>query len=251
MRDVVLLYEGSCPNVRTARSNLLRAFSLANVPASWREVDLEAPDTPLEWRMLGSPTVLVDGTDVGGGTPAAGATCRLYEHDGRVVRAPSVERIVAHLHAGASRKADDAPGQAEVRASTMRTALASVPGVGVALLPKVLCPACWPAYAAVLSAVGLGFLMKSEYLVPITIALLALATFAIGLRARMRRGYRPAMLAGAAGVTLVVGKFVLDSNLLTYAATGAFASAAIWNAWPVRRTAGCPACASESPTEAV
>jgi hypothetical protein len=97
MRDVVLLYERSCPNVRAARSNLLRALSLANLPACWRELDLEAPDTPQEWRMLGSPTVLVDGTDVGGGAPAAGATCRLYEHDGQVLHAPSVERIVAHL----------------------------------------------------------------------------------------------------------------------------------------------------------
>jgi hypothetical protein len=101
MRDVVLLYEPSCPNVRAARSNLLRAFSLLNLPPSWREVDLEAPDTPEEWRMLGSPTILVDGTDVGGSAPAGGATCRLYEHDGQIGHVPSVERIVAHLGAGA------------------------------------------------------------------------------------------------------------------------------------------------------
>ena len=30
-------------------------------------------------------------------SPAEGATCRLYEEDGRLARAPSVDRIVARL----------------------------------------------------------------------------------------------------------------------------------------------------------
>jgi hypothetical protein len=97
MRDVVLLYEASCPNVNEARTNLQRAFSLANVRAEWREVDVNAADTPQDWRALGSPTILIDGEDVGGGVKTAGATCRLYEEEGRLVRAPSVERIAARL----------------------------------------------------------------------------------------------------------------------------------------------------------
>ena len=40
------------------------------------------------------------------------------------------------------------------------TALA-VPGVGVSMLPKVICPVCSPAYAAVLSSLGLGFLVTT------------------------------------------------------------------------------------------
>jgi hypothetical protein len=97
MPDVVLLYERSCPNVPEARINLLRAFAAARLPASWREVDLDAPETPEQWRAMGSPTILVDGADVVGGTPAGGATCRLYEADGRFARAPSAERIAACL----------------------------------------------------------------------------------------------------------------------------------------------------------
>ena len=41
MADVVLLYERACPNAAKARANLLRAFTAANQPASWREVDIE------------------------------------------------------------------------------------------------------------------------------------------------------------------------------------------------------------------
>jgi mercuric ion transport protein len=41
--------------------------------------------------------------------------------------------------------------------STRKQGLLALPGVGVSLLPKLTCPACWPAYAGLLSSVGLGF----------------------------------------------------------------------------------------------
>jgi hypothetical protein len=37
--------------------------------------------------------------------------------------------------------------------NTKRNLLA-VPGMGVAFLPKLACPACWPAYAGLLSGQG-------------------------------------------------------------------------------------------------
>lgn len=247
MPDVVLLYERSCPNVPAARANLLRAFSAAKLPAEWREIDVDAPDAPPGWRAFGSPTVLVDGADVGGGAPAEGATCRLYHDNGRLARAPSVDRIAARLRGDGP---EDVAAPKSAPRSGFRAALAAATGVGIALLPKLACPACWPAYAAVLSALGLGFLMQSRYLLPITIALLALATFAIAFRARARRGYAPAIAAAVAAVALVLAKFVLESDAVSHAATAVFAGAAIWNAWPRRKSAvACPACVSESPTQ--
>jgi mercuric ion transport protein len=41
---------------------------------------------------------------------------------------------------------------------TWRRTVAILPGIGVSLMPKLICPLCWPAYAGLLSAVGLGFL---------------------------------------------------------------------------------------------
>jgi hypothetical protein len=40
---------------------------------------------------------------------------------------------------------------------TWRQAWLALPGVGASLFPKLACPLCWPAYAGLLSSVGLGF----------------------------------------------------------------------------------------------
>ena len=237
MAYVVLLYERTCPNVVAARTHLLQAFSLAGVPAAWREVDRDAADTPAAWRLLGSPTVLVDGLDVAPAPGAEGASCRVYEGGSG---APSVALIATRLRQAQERAAvlpRAAPGGAAARA------LAAAPGVVLALLPKGMCPACWPAYAAVLSALGLGFLMQDRYLLPLTAAFLVLATAALGYRAEARRGYGPAIVGGLSGLGLLLGKFVLDGPpAAAYLAVGVFTIAALWNAWPRRRAASCAAC---------
>src|SRR5437899_10004852 len=95
-----------------------------------------------------------------------------------------------------------------------KQSLLTVPGLGIALLPKLACPMCWPAYAGLLSSVGLGFLISEKYLLPLTTAFLVLALAALAFRARSRgHGYGPFLigLVGAAGV--MMGKFVWESNL--------------------------------------
>jgi mercuric ion transport protein len=232
MHDVVLLYERSCPNVGEARANLERALLAAKLDVRWREVDIDGPKTPPNWRALGSPTILVDGVDIVRGAPAEGATCRLYERHGRFARTPSVDQIVSYLRTHSRRSA----------CSGAHATLAAAPVIGIALLPNVLCPACWPVYATLLSTLGLGFLLQSRYLLPLTVVLIAVATLAIGFRARRRRGYAPAIVAALAGLSLVLAKFVVHSIAATYAATAVFAAAAVWNAWTLRPPATCPAC---------
>lgn len=58
---------------------------------------------------------------------------------------------------------------------TWKQGLLALPGVSLSILPKLACPACWPAYAGLLAAVGLGFLISAAYLLPLTVAFLALA----------------------------------------------------------------------------
>lgn len=236
MRDVVLLYERSCPNVAAARANLMRAFSRARVAASWREVDLDASDTPASWRTFGSPTILVDATDVVNDPPAQGGSCRLYRTADGLAGAPSVETITQSL------LREPKSSDAKPRATSV---LGALPGLGIALLPKGLCPACWPAYGALLSALGLGFLMQDEFLLPLTIVFLALAVCALAYRARWRRGFGPTFVGACAAVVLVVGKFVVNVPALAYVAFAAFGVAAVWNVWPVPR-AKCGACVPTS-----
>src|SRR6266571_2322199 len=112
----------------------------------------------------------------------------------------------------------------------------TIPGIGVALLPKLLCPLCWPLYAAVVSSVGLGFLIGTAYLLPITSAFLTLTLAALGFQAKKRRGYGPLVCGLAAAVAILIGKFYLESNPIVYGGVGLLMVASVWNAWPNPRT---------------
>lgn len=83
--------------------------------------------------------------------------------------------------------------------------------------------------------------MRTAYLLPLTVLSLVLALAALGYRANGRRGYAPLLLGLVAAVGLVVGKFVVDSNLAVYGAIAALVGASLWNAWPARSKTSAPA----------
>jgi hypothetical protein len=148
-----------------------------------------------------------------------------------------VSKIVEALaaSAGASRERPDG--------SRWKAALAVLPGIGAAFLPKVACPACWPAYAGLLSTLGLGFLLDTAWLLPLTAAFLALAVGVLAVRARARRGYGPFGLGLVAASIVLLGKFALESDPAMYAGLGVLVGASIWNTWPRARRPQCSACA--------
>lgn len=120
--------------------------------------------------------------------------------------------------------------------------LVVAPGVVLGLLPVGFCPACWPAYAGVLSTIGLGFLLSSRYLFPLTTLFLAFGVFALAFRARSRRGYGP-FAFGTGGALLLLGsKFLLGSTLLAAVGIGLLVAASFWNSWPSRTARPCPKC---------
>src|SRR5712692_4707524 len=123
-----------------------------------------------------------------------------------------------------------------------KQSLLAVPGVGVSLLPKLICPLCWPAYAG-LSTLSLGFLISTAYLFPLTAALLALAVGSLAFRASRRRGLGPFWFGLAASVFVLTCKFYFESVPVTYTGVGLLVLASLWNAWPRRvHVALCPAC---------
>jgi hypothetical protein len=223
MRTVELIYEASCPNVGEARAELLRAFSLAKARARWTEWDVTDPKSPERVRKFGSPTILVDGRDVSGEVELAGAACRVYA-GGR--GSPSATTIAAALTNG----------------RPWRSSLAMVPAIGTALLPKVACPACWPAYAGVLGSLGLSFLLDDAYLFPLTAAFLLVAVGALAFRARSRRGFGPLALGSAAALFVLIGKFAWDSDASMYLGLALLVTASLWNSWPRAAPKSCPAC---------
>lgn len=97
-RVIELVYFDGCPNVDRARANLASVLERpgSRRPAgdrsgAWREWDLSRGETPDRYRRFGSPTVLVDGRDVTGGSDREedGSRALACRADG----APSVEVI--------------------------------------------------------------------------------------------------------------------------------------------------------------
>jgi mercuric ion transport protein len=135
--------------------------------------------------------------------------------------------------------------------STWKQTLVAVPGVGLSLMPKLICPACWPAYASIVSSLGLGFLVGTTYLLPMTAGLLAMTAGTLAFRARQRRGYGPAWTGSIGAALILLGKFQLDSIITMYTGIGVLLTAAIWNAWPRRivESQSCPACLPQNMNE--
>jgi mercuric ion transport protein len=119
----------------------------------------------------------------------------------------------------------------------------TAPGIGVALLPKLVCPMCWPAYASLVSSLGLGFLASSEYLLPLTIAFLLTAVASLAYNSRRRRGYGPFGLGLLASAVVVIAKFHMDSAAAMFAGIALLLFASIWNGWPRQASeTGCVRC---------
>lgn len=241
--NIELIYDVDCPNVAKARTNLAAALAAVGREPSCTEWDRGAADSPSYVRNYGSPTVLVNGQDVSGEPSGEGGSCcRLYRSGtNQIVGAPSVEQIAAAL------KSNFPPTMKAGRLFDGATrSLVVLPAVGATLLPVGLCPACWPAYAGLLSAVGLGFLLDATYLFPLTATLLAMAVGSLAIGAKSRRGYGPFVLGVAASALVLLGKFLYQSNAAMYLGLAVLVTTSAYNAWPVRqKVTECPTCSRE------
>ena len=137
----------------------------------------------------------------------------------------------------------------------LKKTLPAIPGIAAALLPNVTCPACWPAYAGLLSAVGLGFLMTGPYFFVVVSLLLSTSLFSLYHKAGERRGYPPLLLGLLAAGIILAGKALGSANSVLYMGAISLIAATIWNRWPRKRivssqrtlaTCACDSCKVES-----
>lgn len=234
MPKIEFIYEQSCPNVADARVQLRLALEQTGMPAHWQEWEHNDPNSPAYAHRYGSPSILVDGEDVAGEPASDAPSCRIYTNTrGRNRGVPDATLIRTALEKRMQKSKSILPAG--------RIQLASLlPAVGAALLPKLTCPACWPAYAALLSAFGVGFIDYTPYLLPLTLVFL-IVTLAI-LAWRPRRGYAPLTLGLLAAAVMLIGKFFFDSDTATYAGVALLVGASTWNAWPTQAKAICVNC---------
>ncbi len=233
--NVEFVYEQTCPFVREARRRLIDGFRSAGLTPHWSEWEASDPRAPEHLRGLGSPTILVDGRDIAG-TPRdeRERCCRIYTLDEEQRGVPPLTMIVAAL----TRPRNGSDLAPNMRASSARSQAALLLTVGLAVLPKLTCPACWPAYAGLLSSLGIGFVNYTPFLLPLTAAFLTISVLALAYRATRRRGYGPFLLGTFAALTALIGKFGFDSDDIMWAGLGVLVVASIWNTWPKRRGDG-------------
>ena len=234
---VELIYDADCPNVAPARSLLIKAFTRTGVSARWREWERGAPDSPDYAGQYGSPTILVDGKDVAGAAPIAGAgACRVYaDGESGLSRTPPLQVICSALMSASP----SAPPRTRWQA-----VIASLPAVGAASLPKLTCPLCFPAYAAILSGLGLEFVDYTPYLLPLTVVFLVVAVFVLALQARRTGNAYPLLLGIAASALVLVGKFYFESDWTTTGGIILLVAAIFFGSSAKSSPAvSCPACA--------
>jgi mercuric ion transport protein len=240
---VELVYEKTCPNIGAARAQLVRAFAETGLSPQWQEWEVSSPQAPAHVHGYGSPTILVDGWDVSGVMREGDDyCCRVYAHtEGTNKGVPAVADIVRALQT----TRPSTPTESQSRLRGLSLGGMSLPAIGVAFLPKLACPACWPAYAGLLSSMGIGFINYTPYLLPLTFFFVLIVVASLAFRARQRRGYKPLLLGLVAAGILLYGKFGYDSDGVMYVGLGLLVLASLWNSWPRQSPAAntaCPAC---------
>lgn len=243
---VELIYDADCPNVPDARSQLIKAFARTGISARWTELERSSPHTPEYARAYGSPTILVDGKDIAGVLPNAGTrACRVYSDGrGKLSPTPSIESICSALLGAVSPK-NLPPGRWQAIA-------ASFPAVGTALLPKLTCPLCFPAYAAVLSALGIEFLDYTPYLFPLTVVFLAVSIMVLALQTRRSGNFVPLVIGIIASFVVLFAKFWLEADGLTTGAIIALVVAIFLGTRAKSIVNGsCPACVAGETDQSV
>ncbi len=90
--------------------------------------------------------------------------------------------------------------------------LAAIPAAFVSLLPAVTCSACLGAYAGLLSALGLGFLVRSTVLEPLLISTLLIGLASIAWSTRVHRNPWPLALTLLGNLAVVAGRYALNTE---------------------------------------
>lgn len=132
----------------------------------------------------------------------------------------------------ATNDAQNGPAVAQVlrrdRWVWLRT-LVALPAAILPLLPSVSCPICLAAYAGVLSALGVGFLLDDRVQRPLILLFLCITLGSVGWLARKHRTTGPFLVTLHGSIAIVAARLVWNIPLIAYVGTTCLIAGAIWN----------------------
>lgn len=111
------------------------------------------------------------------------------------------------------------------------SAAAAFPAAVLPLLPSFTCPACIAAYAGVLSALGLGFVLNEAFLAPLIAVFLVLGVGTVAWSTRSHRNLWPLELTSSGALAIAAGRLVWDVPAVLYAGAAAVLAGSVWNLW--------------------
>lgn len=241
MAVVEFIYEKNCPNIALARLQILRAFSALKIKPHWLEWEVNDSEAPEYARQCGSPTIMVNGKDVDGAMSSNNTNhCRLYRQpDNTSSGVPAIESIMQAIqgHENKGARFFRIPG------SGLKAAM--LPVLFFALLPKLICPFCWPLYTGLLGLLGVNFINYTPYLLPALALFLILTVSGLIMGTRSTKQFAPLYLGSLSALLILVDKFLLETEFLVYAGLLGLIFAVIWHSriQLSMNQGSCPACA--------
>lgn len=109
--------------------------------------------------------------------------------------------------------------------------LAAAPGAALALLPSAHCPFCLGAYGALVSSLGVGFLLKERVLAPLIALSLVAGVAAVGWSMRSHHRPGPLVLTIAGSAAIACGRLIWTVPPLVYIGGAVLVGASVWNLW--------------------
>ena len=222
MSAVKLIYFEGCPNSKHARAVLLSS-----------QIDFEVirqDDLPDEdhYRHYSSPTILRNGKIIFG------------------------ERLEPNASACSAEKFDEELLKSKlltIEGASKKGFFASIGSFGSALVVG-LCPVCIPAIGALLSSIGLGFLINEKVLKPVLIIFLATALSGfLWSYLKEHKKIGPLLMGIIMGGALYIGRYIYIGptlNLvLMYGGIAGILGASVWNIF-LRKKVPCAACKVEA-----
>ncbi len=113
--------------------------------------------------------------------------------------------------------------------------------IGSVAIGKI-CPVCYPAIGAFLTAMGLGFALKTAVMKVMLILFLGIGVLGLWRSGRAHGKMLPLWIVIASGVVVYTGRYIRPGEMIFYVGVAGLVTAVVMDIWFKRGKAPCGAC---------